>query len=144
VARKRAGAVVAEAGGVNITGGSSGISDFHQSGSRVNLSTRKVPQTIVGSAAGAGTATGAGTAAAKTAGMDRPITGALLGITAYGGGKGLEENKEAQRLYEQQQAANAAEQRRRKGAGYDAYARSGLAVFRWVLVVAWLLWLAVE
>jgi hypothetical protein len=31
-------------------------------------------------------------------------TAALLGITAYGGGKGLEENKEAQRLYEQQQA----------------------------------------
>jgi hypothetical protein len=33
-----------------------------------------------------------------------PITGVLLGTTAYGGGKGLEENKEAQRLYEQQQA----------------------------------------
>jgi hypothetical protein len=77
--------------------------------------------------------TNAGTAAAKTAaggtkilGMDAS-TAALLGITAYGGGKGLKENKEAKRLYEQQQEAQAAEQRRIKRAGYDAYARSGLA-----------------
>jgi hypothetical protein len=56
-----------------------------------------------------------------------PVTLGLLGMTAYGGGKGLEENKEAKRLYEQQLAANAEEQRRKKGAGYDAYARSGLA-----------------
>jgi hypothetical protein len=57
-----------------------------------------------------------------------PITAAFcLRQRLYGGGKGLEENKEAQKLYEQQQEAQAAEQRRRKGAGYDAYARSGLA-----------------
>jgi hypothetical protein len=73
-----------------------------------------------------------------------PITGVCLRQRFMAGGKGLEENKEQQRLYEQQQAEIAAEQRRRKGAGYDAYARSGLAVFRWVLVVAWLLWLVVE
>jgi hypothetical protein len=75
---------------------------------------------------GTSTAAGAGTAAAKTAGMKiDPITGALLATTLYGGAEGLEESKEQQRLYEQQQAEIAAEQRRRKGAGYDAYARSG-------------------
>ena len=78
-------------------------------------------------------AAGTGTAAAKTAaggtkilGMD-PVTLGLVGMTAYGGVEGLEENREAQRLYEQQLAANAEEQRRIKRAGYDAYARSGLA-----------------
>jgi hypothetical protein len=88
-----------------------------------------VPQSLqppaAAGAAGAGTAkTAAG--GTKILGMDAS-TAALLGITAYGGGKGLEENKEAKRLYEQQQEAQAAEQRRIKGAGYDAYARSGLA-----------------
>jgi hypothetical protein len=68
------------------------------------------------------------TAAGGTKILDMdPVTLGLLGMTAYGGGKGLEENKEAKRLYEQQLAANAEEQRRKKGAGYDAYARSGLA-----------------
>jgi hypothetical protein len=69
-----------------------------------------------------------GSGAAKTAGMKiDPITGALLATTLYGGAEGLEESKEQQRLYEQQQAEIAAEQRRRKGAGYAAYERSGLA-----------------
>jgi hypothetical protein len=116
------------AGGVNTTGYESGLSGEDYYGDLSKLSraeqgiTQIVPQTIVGSGAGAGTAAG-GT---KILGMDAS-TAALLGITAYGGGKGLEENKEAKRLYEQQLAANAEEQRRKKGAGYDAYARSGLA-----------------
>jgi hypothetical protein len=84
-----------------------------------------VDPSVLQPAAGAGTAkTAAG--GTKILGMDAS-TAALLGITAYGGGKGLKENKEAQKLYEQQLAANAEEQRRKKGAGYDAYARSGLA-----------------
>jgi hypothetical protein len=140
---------VLKSGGIGVTGGNSdellASSKRRKSGELVT----QVPQTIVGSGLVL-ELTGTGTAAAKTAaggtkilGMD-PVTLGLLGMTAYGGGKGLEENKEAQRLYEQQLAANAEEQRRKKGAGYDAYARSGWQVFRWVLVVAWLLWLAVE
>jgi hypothetical protein len=80
-----------------------------------------VPQAVTGSGA-------AKTAAGGTKILDiDPITGALLATTLYGGAEGLEESKEQQRLYEQQQAEIAAEQRRRKGAGYAAYERSGLA-----------------
>jgi hypothetical protein len=125
-----AGGIDTTRGGVNITGdvAADELASSTSGGRSGELVTQIVPQTIVGSGAGAGTATGAGNAAAKTAGMKiDPITGVLLATTLYGGGKGLEENKEAQKLYEQQQAAQAAEQRRRKGAGYDAYARSGLA-----------------
>jgi hypothetical protein len=124
------GAIDTTRGGVNITGdvAADELSASSTSGGRSGELVTQVPQTIVGSGAGAGTATGAGTAAAKTAGMKiDPITGALLATTLYGGAEGLEESKEQQRLYEQQQAEIAAEQRRRKGAGYDAYARSGLA-----------------
>jgi hypothetical protein len=125
------GAIDTTRGGVNITGdvAADELSASSTSGGRSGeLVTQIVPQTIVGSGAGAGTATGAGTAAAKTAGMKiDPITGALLATTLYGGAEGLEESKEQQRLYEQQQAEIAAEQRRRKGAGYAAYERSGLA-----------------
>jgi hypothetical protein len=119
----KTGPVGAESGGVkNLPGGDPAV-DALQNAPIV------VPQSLqppaAAGAAGAGTAkTAAG--GTKILGMDAS-TAALLGITAYGGGKGLEENKEAKRLYEQQQEAQAAEQRRIKGAGYDAYARSGLA-----------------
>ena len=104
------------AGGIDVTGGS-GISDLKlspelQASAAQNLQPAAAAKTAAG--------------ATKILGMD-PVTLGLLGMTAYGGGKGLEENKEAKRLYEQQQEAQAAEQRRRRGAGYDAYARSGLA-----------------
>jgi hypothetical protein len=131
----KTGPVGAESGGIGVTGDVTAdeLLASSTSGGRSGELVTQVPQTIVGSGAGAGTATGTGTAAAKTAaggtkilGMD-PVTLGLLGMTAYGGGKGLEENREQQRLYEQQLAANAEEQRRKKGAGYDAYARSGLA-----------------
>jgi hypothetical protein len=124
------GAINTTRGGVNITGdvAADELSASSTSGGRSGELVKQVPQTIVGSGAGAGTATGAGTAAAKTAGMKiDPITGVLLATTLYGGAEGLEESKEQQRLYEQQQAEIAAEQRRRKGAGYAAYERSGLA-----------------
>jgi hypothetical protein len=103
------------AGGVNVTGGVT-ADELLASGRGELLANPAALQPAAKTAAG-------GT---KILGMD-PSTLALLGITAYGGGKGLKENKEAQKLYEQQQEAQAAEQRRRKGAGYDAYARSGLA-----------------
>jgi hypothetical protein len=127
----KTGPVDPKLGGVNTTGYESGLSGEDYYGDLSKLSraeqgiTQIVPQTIVGSGAGAGTAK---TAAGGTKILDMDAsTAALLGITAYGGGKGLKENKEAQKLYEQQQEAQAAEQRRKKGAGYDAYARSGLA-----------------
>jgi hypothetical protein len=127
----KTGPVDPKLGGVNTTGYESGLSGEDYYGDLSKLSraeqgiTQIVPQTIVGSGAGAGTAkTAAG--GNKILDMDAS-TAALLGITAYGGGKGLKENKEAQKLYEQQQEAQAAEQRRIKRAGYDAYARSGLA-----------------
>jgi hypothetical protein len=119
----KTGPVGAESGGVNILAGGDPAVDALQNAPIV------VPQSLqppaAAGAAGAGTAK---TAAGGTKILDMDAsTAALLGITAYGGGKGLKENKEAQKLYEQQQEAQAAEQRRRKGAGYDAYARSGLA-----------------
>jgi hypothetical protein len=52
-------------------------------------------------------------------------TAALLGITAYGGGKGLEENKEAKRLYEQQLAAKLKNKDVKKGP--DTMLTHGLA-----------------
>jgi hypothetical protein len=114
------------AGGIDVTADE--LLASSTSGGRSGELVTQVPQSLqpdAAVAAGAGTAkTAAG--GTKILGMDAS-TAALLGITAYGGGKGLEENKEAKRLYEQQQEAQAAEQRRRKGAGYDAYARSGLA-----------------
>jgi hypothetical protein len=119
-AAKTGGKVGETAGGIDVTGGS-GISDLKLS-PELQASAAQSLQPAATTTGAAGT----GTAAAKTAGMD-PVTLGLLGMTAYGGGKGLEENKEAKRLYEQQLAANAEEQRRKKGAGYDAYARSGLA-----------------
>jgi hypothetical protein len=104
------------AGGIDVTGGS-GISDLKLS-----------PELQASAAQNLQPAAAAKTAAGGTKILDMdPVTLGLLGMTAYGGGKGLEENKEAKRLYEQQLAANAEEQRRKKGAGYDAYARSGLA-----------------
>jgi hypothetical protein len=104
------------AGGIDVTGGS-GISDLKLSPELQASAAQNLQPAAAAKTAAGGT---------KILGMDAS-TAALLGITAYGGGKGLEENKEAKRLYEQQQEAQAAEQRRRKGAGYDAYARSGLA-----------------
>jgi hypothetical protein len=115
------------AGGVNTTGYESGLSGEDYYGDLSKLSraeqgiTQIVPQTIVGSGAGAaGTGTAAG--GTKILGMDAS-TLALLGIAGYGGSEASKE----QELFKQQQEAQAAEQRRRKGAGYDAYARSGLA-----------------
>jgi hypothetical protein len=122
----KTGPVGAESGGVNILAGGDPAVDALQNAPIV------VPQSLQPpAAAGAAGAAGAGTAktaagGTKILGMDAS-TAALLGITAYGGGKGLKESKEQQRLYEQQQEAQAAEQRRIKRAGYDAYARSGLA-----------------
>jgi hypothetical protein len=112
----KTGAVDTTRGGVDITGGS-GISDLKLSPELQASAAQNLQPAAAAKTAAGGT---------KILGMDAS-TAALLGITAYGGGKGLEENKEAKRLYEQQQEAQAAEQRRRKGAGYDAYARSGLA-----------------
>jgi hypothetical protein len=123
----KTGPVGSESGGVDVTGGVT--ADELLASGRGELLTN--PAALQPAAAtGAGTA---GTAAAKTAaggtkilGMD-PSTLALLGVMGYGGAEGLEESKEQQRLYEQQQAEIAAEQRRRKGVGYAAYERSGLA-----------------
>jgi hypothetical protein len=118
----KTGPVGSESGGVDVTGG---LTTDELLASRTGE--------LVTSPASLQPAAGAGTAAAKTAaggtkilGMD-PVTLGLLGMTAYGGAEGLEESKEQQRLYEQQQAEIAAEQRRRKGVGYAAYERSGLA-----------------
>jgi hypothetical protein len=83
----KTGPVGAESGGVDITGGS-GISDLKLSPELQASAAQSLQPAATTTGAGAGTAAG-GT---KILGMD-PVTLGLLGMTAYGGGKGLEENK---------------------------------------------------
>jgi hypothetical protein len=57
-----------------------------------SLAAQKLQPMRYSTGAGAGTTAAGGT---KILGMDAQLLALCLGITAYGGGKGLEENKEA-------------------------------------------------